>query len=230
MRMDLIQESYQRLFPLKEFGYQTKIEYNRRLSNFNANISLHKNIITIKMNLLWKNIDEEIKIGLIQHLLCKIFKSKKTTTNIDIYTNFTKNIPLLTPKTNIDPLLEKSFCRVNLDLLGGTVEMPNLRWGRDSKRKLACYNYHSDTITVSTIFKEAQSEVLDFLMYHEMLHKHFQFTHNNGRHSYHNKDFRDAEKMYPNHQLIEKEINSIIRKSRRITRKETTPKLWNFFH
>ena len=44
------------------------------------------------------------------------------------------------------------------------------------------------------------------------------------------KDFRDAEKMYPNHQLIEKEINSIIRKSRRITRKEATPKLWNFFH
>src|SRR3989344_4093108 len=228
--MDLIQESYQRLFSQKEFKYQTKIEYNRRLSNFNANISLHRNIITIKMNLLWKNIDDEIKIGLIQHLLCKILKSKTTTTNIEIYNNFTKNIPLLTPKTKIDPLLETSFCRVNQQLLGGSLEMPNLQWGRDSRRKLACYNYNNGTLTVSNIFKDARTEILDFLMYHEMLHKHFQFTNNNGRHSYHNTNFRYAEKMYPNHKLIEKEINSIIRKSRRIIKKEITPKLWSFFH
>lgn len=230
MRMDLIQESYQRLFPQKEFKYQTKIEYNLRLSNFNANISLNKNVITIKMNLLWKDIDDEIKIGLIQHLLCKILKLRTTTTNIEIYNNFTKNIPLLTPKTKVDPLLETSFSRVNQQFLGGLLEMPNLQWGRDSRRKLACYNYHNDTITVSNIFKDARNDILDFLMYHEMLHKHFQFTHNNGRHSYHNANFRCAEKMYPDHQLIEKEINSIIRKSRRIIGKETTPKLWKFFH
>lgn len=228
--MDLIQESYQRLFPQKEFKYQTKIEYNLRLSNFNANISLNKNVITIKMNLLWKDIDDEIKIGLIQHLLCKILKLRTTTTNIEIYNNFTKNIPLLTPKTKVDPLLETSFSRVNQQFLGGLLEMPNLQWGRDSRRKLACYNYHNDTITVSNIFKDARNDILDFLMYHEMLHKHFQFTHNNGRHSYHNANFRCAEKMYPDHQLIEKEINSIIRKSRRIIGKETTPKLWKFFH
>lgn len=228
--MDLIQESYHRLFPQKEFKYQTKIEYNLRLSNFNANISLNKNVITIKMNLLWKDIDDEIKIGLIQHLLCKILKLRTTTTNIEIYNNFTKNIPLLTPKTKVDPLLETSFSRVNQQFLGVLLEMPNLQWGRDSRRKLACYNYHNDTITVSNIFKDARNDILDFLMYHEMLHKHFQFTHNNGRHSYHNANFRCAEKMYPDHQLIEKEINSIIRKSRRIIGKETTPKLWKFFH
>jgi len=103
--MELIKESHQRLFPNKEFLYTTKLEYNRRLSPFNANITLHKNQIKINMNLEWKSIDEEIKIGLIQHLLLRIFKKKANTTNIDIYTNFTKNIHILTPKTKIDPHL-----------------------------------------------------------------------------------------------------------------------------
>ena len=43
--MDLIEESYKRLFPDKEFPYNTNIEYNRRLGNFNANIRLYQDII-----------------------------------------------------------------------------------------------------------------------------------------------------------------------------------------
>ena len=77
--MDLIQESFQRLYPGIAFDYTPKLEYNRRLSDFNANISYDKRnkIIKINLNLQWKDIDDEIKIGLIQHLLSKIFKSKK---------------------------------------------------------------------------------------------------------------------------------------------------------
>ncbi|MDP3734084.1 MAG: hypothetical protein Q8R37_02555, partial [Nanoarchaeota archaeon] len=163
-------------------------------------------------------IDDEIKIGLIQHLLLKILKQKRDTSNIELYNNFIKNIPLLTPKTNIDPVLEVSFNRINERFFATEIEKPNLIWGQQAFRKLASYNFHDDTITVSSIFKNVRVEVLDYLMYHELLHKHHQFKYKNGRSRFHTKEFRDAEHLYPHHELIEKEINHIIRSQKRKTR------------
>ena len=77
--MDLIPESFQRLFPDKPFFYQSEMQYNRRLSDFNANIRLHNNTIAVNLNLQWKDIDNEIKIGLIQTLLLKILHQKKSS-------------------------------------------------------------------------------------------------------------------------------------------------------
>src|SRR3989344_2729344 len=104
--MNLIQESFNRLFPDKEFAYTTELNYNRRLNDFNANIRLQQRIIAINLNLQWKDIDDEIKIGLIQSLLLKIFQERTNTQNLELYNNFVKNIPLVIPKTEIDPVLE----------------------------------------------------------------------------------------------------------------------------
>ena len=213
--MNLIQESYQRLFPEKEFLYQSGIEYNRRLSDFNANIKLYKNKISVNMNLQWKDIDNEIKIGLIQSLLLKILRKKGNSININLYNNFIKQIPVLTPKTKTDPILEAAFERVNTQFFFGKMEKPNLQWGQDSYRKLAHYNFHNDCVTVSTLFNDCREEVLDYLMYHELLHKYHQFEHNNGRSSFHSKAFRDDEALYPHYKEIENELNVIIRKKRR---------------
>jgi len=214
--MNLIQESYQRLFPEREFNYNTQMEYNRRLSNFNANIKFQHSKISVHLNLEWKDIDEEIKIGLIQHLLLKVFKKKdKTSQNIDLYNNFVKNIDILTTATKINPQLAESFNRVNEQFFAEKLEIPNLCWGSNSFRKLASYNYHEDTIVVSTLFKEVRIEILDYLMYHELLHKYFKFKHKNGRSSYHNKEFKEAEAKFPQQKEIEREISTIVRNRHR---------------
>jgi predicted metal-dependent hydrolase len=221
--MNIIQESYTRLFPDKTFIYQTYLEYNRRLSDFNANIKFHREKISVHLNLQWKDIDNEIKIGLIQHLLLKVFKKKRSTPNIDLYNNFTRNIDILIPKTNFDPILEKSFERVNSKFFFNQLKKPNLIWGQDSRRKLASYNFHNDTVSVSTLFNNTKEEILDFLMYHELLHKHHKFKHKNGRSSFHTPQFKRDEASYPRHKEIEKEIEIIIKKK---PQKRT---LWNFF-
>ncbi|MEK6809890.1 MAG: hypothetical protein AABY40_04395 [Nanoarchaeota archaeon] len=212
--MNLIEESFQRLFPEKEFPYFTELEYNRRLANFNANIRLEPRKIKVNLNLQWKDIDPEIKIGLIQHLLLKILKKRGHTYNIELYNNFIKNIPILTPKTKSDPALEAAFDRVNQQFMSNSVEKTNLTWGTASFRKLASYNFHTDTITVSTIFADARQEILDYLMYHEMLHKHHKFKHNYGRSSFHSPAFKEDEQLYPHYQLMEKEIGTIIRRKK----------------
>ena len=223
--MNLIQESYQRLFPEKEFPFEAELEYNRRLSLFNANISLRRNQLNLHLNLQWKDIDNEIKIGLIQSLLVKILREKKNSPNIDLYNNFIKNIPILTPKDNIDPILEQSFQRLNQQFFSNELEKPNLTWGTSSFHKLASYNFHNDTVTMSTIFQDAKEEVVDYVMYHELLHKHHKFNHKNGRSSFHTRAFRTDEHSYPNHEQIERQINGIIRSKKYPIKK----KLWGLW-
>ncbi|MBT3814649.1 hypothetical protein HOE37_01510 [Candidatus Woesearchaeota archaeon] len=224
--MTLIKESFQRLFPEREFKYKTYLEYNRRLGNFNANIKYDYNKISIHLNLQWKDIEDEIKIGLIQTLLVKVFKTKKRqTSNINLYNNFIKNIPTLTEKIHSNPILESSFHRVNNGFFFNQIEKPNLKWGTDSRRKLASYNFHDDTVTVSTIFKESREELLDYLMYHELLHKYHKFNHKNGRSFFHTKQFKADENLYPDKEALEREISKIIRNSRVPKKKE----LFSFF-
>ncbi len=213
--MNIIQEAHQRLFPEKEFPYVTYLEYNQRLADFNANIKLEGNTLSLHMNLQWKDIDNEIKIGLIQSLLLKIVKKKTNTPNIELYNHFIKQIPILTPKTRTDPILDASFERMNEKFFAKEMEKPNLQWGTASHRKLAHYNFHDDSITVSTLFTTAPSEVLDYLMYHELLHKKYQFKHNNGRSSFHSREFREDEEKYPSYKEIDREISFIIRKRRK---------------
>ena len=213
--MNLIQESFQRLFPDQEFLYQTSLQYNRRLSDFNANIRLHHNTIELHFNLQWKDIDDEIKIGLIQHLLLKLLKEKKNSQNIELYHHFIKNIPILTPKTKSDPILESSFQRVNRQFFDNEIEQPNLQWGQSAFHKLASYNFHNDSITVSSLFRTVRPEILDFLTYHELLHKYFKFKAKNGRSSFHSPEFKKREQEYPHYEAIEKELSQLTRKSRR---------------
>jgi len=229
--MDLIQESYLRLFPEAEFSYLVELEYNRRLSDFNANIRLAQNTIKINLNLQWKDIDSEIKIGLIQQLLLKVLKKKmrQNTPNIELYNNFIKNIPLLTEKNNLDPQLEASFERVNNQLLSNSLEKTNLMWGRQSFRKLAHYNFHNDSITVSAIFKDAPIWVLDYIMYHEMLHKFHKFQHQNGRSSFHSHKFKEDETKYPNYKEVETEIQKLILAKRKTQRTGLRTGLGRFF-
>jgi predicted metal-dependent hydrolase len=152
---------------------------------------------------------------LTQSLLLKILKQKKNTPNLELYHHFIKSIPILTPKTETDPILEPSFKKINQTFFQNEMEQPNLIWGQPSFRKLASYNFHNDTITISTFFKDARPEVLNFLMYHEMLHKHHKFHVKNNRSSFHSPQFKHAEKQYPQHQEIEKEINRIIKTKKR---------------
>jgi predicted metal-dependent hydrolase len=222
--MNLIQESFQQLFPNKTLNYQTLLKYNKKLGDFNGNIKLLDNFLQVNMNYKWKEIDQEIQIGLIQTLLLKMFakryryKEKTPTFNINLYNNFVKKIPLLTPKTKTHPILENSFHRVNQQFFHELLDRPNLQWGTASKAKLACYNFHNDTITVSTIFKDAPDHVLDYLIYHELLHKKQKFQFKNNRNYFHTKRFRQAEDLFPNKNQIDKEINKIIRQHKTIKR------------
>lgn len=207
-------EAFQQLYPDKELKYNISLKYSRKFKPYNANVKLYKNNLMFHLSKHWKKISKEIQIGLVQELMIKIFKNGKKTTNTELYNLFMKNVHIAAPKTKTDEILEDSFNRVNEAYFNGMIDKPNLQWGNESTSKLGSYEYGSDTITISAIFKDAQHELLDYVMYHEMLHKKFKFQSKNARNLHHSNEFKKMENKFENRDLIEKETAKLARKHR----------------
>ena len=210
----LITEAFQELYPEKEIKYNLFLKYSRKFKPYNANVKLYGNNLTFHLSKNWRKISNEIQIGLVQELLTKILHDKRKTMNMELYNLFMKNVHLAVPKTKTDEILEASFNRVNDVYLNGMIDIPNLEWGNDSTSKLGCYTYGNDTITISTIFRNSRQELLDYVMYHEMLHKKFKFESRNGRTLHHSPEFKRMESKFENRDLIEKEISKLAGKHR----------------
>jgi len=212
--MQLIKKAFEKLYHGKAFNYSVKLKYSARFKPYNANVKYTKNNLEFSLSKQWKHISKDIVIGLIQTLLLKVFNGKKQTINIDLYNSFIRNLHISIPKRKSDPILENSFNRVNKKYFYNLLEIPNLEWGSNSKRKLGSYDYHTDTISISTIFLDAEPELLDYLMYHEMLHKKLKFNSKNNRSYHHTKKFKAKEKEFEGYNEMEKKIKNLIRKSK----------------
>ena len=213
--MDIIKEAFQQLYPEKEIKYNISLKYSRKFKPYNANVKRYGNNLIFNLSKDWKKISKEIQIGLIQELMVKILKEKKPKTmSMELYNAFLKNVHIAIPKTKTDEVLEGSFNRVNDTYFSGMIDISNLEWGSDSTSKLGSYEYGSDMITISTIFKDERQELLDYVMYHEMLHKKFKFESKNGRTLHHSNEFKKMEAKFENRDLIEKEISRLARRHR----------------
>lgn len=209
--MNIIEESFRNLYPEREFNYSCSLNYSGHFKPYNANIKYGFGRVELKLSREWKKIDREIKIGLIQSLMKKLWKTKNSTMNIDFYNNFLKKVHLITPKVKSNPFLEASFNRVNEKYFNGLIEKPNLEWGSESFRKLGSYDLQGDLISISTVFKKAEIKLLDYVMYHEMLHKKHKFVNRGGRTHFHTSVFRKDEKAFEGSETLEKEINLFLR-------------------
>tara|TARA_Y100000310_G_C20677543_1_gene813958 strand:+ start:98 stop:787 length:690 start_codon:yes stop_codon:yes gene_type:complete len=209
---ELIEQAFIRLFPNEKLNYNVKTTFSKKFSPYNANVKKIGSNLVFNLSHEWKTVNEEIRIGLIQELMLKILRKKAKTTNIDLYNNFIKNLHLSAQKTQPDEQLSEIFNKINSKYFHNSIERPNLKWNLNSRRRLATYDYHTDTINVSTLFKNADEELIAYLLYHEMLHKKLKFNNNSGRAIHHSKQFRELENMFENQKQIEKRLNSFIRK------------------
>lgn len=182
---------------------------------YNASIRLSQGLLEVKMSRNWRGVSPEIQIGAIQDLLVRLFKTKRKTMEIDLYHHFVRSLHKAVPKHKTHPRLEESFKRVNERYFLSTVEQPNLVWAQHSMRKLGSYNFKTDTIHMSKVFLELPDHLLDYVMYHEMLHKRHQYRNAGLRNTYHSKAFKEAEGIFENEGEVEKELNQRLRGLRR---------------
>ena len=210
--MHIIKQAFKELYPDKELDKEVSIKYSGKFKPYNANLKHSPAKLQFNLSKDWKTVSREIQIGLIQSLLVKVYKGTPTTGYRDLYTSFIKNLPKYAVKTRSDPILDQSFNRVNEKYFNSLLETSNLVWGSRSSSKLGTYEYQTDTIIISSIFKTSNPDLLDYIMYHEMLHKKHKFQTKNGKSYHHTKRFRIDEKKFERWNQIEKEIDKLIHK------------------
>lgn len=209
--MNLIEESFQRLYPEKNLGKQAILKYSGKFKPYNASVRYNPNQLTFNLSKDWRAVDQEIQIGLIQALLVKVFREKRKTVNIEIYNIFMKRLWTVAPKNRIDSVLMQSFDRVNKVYFNGFIEVPNLVWGAHTTTKLGCYEYSTDTISISSVFKDQPPEFVDYVMYHEMLHKKLQYKNTGMKTMHHTAEFKFRERQFRDSRGVEKKIQKLVK-------------------
>jgi hypothetical protein len=108
--------------------------------------------------------------------------------------------------------LNDIFARVNAAYFGGLMPKPTLTWNRTlTARKFGHYQPGRDTIMMSITLDdpEVPAFVVDFVMYHELLHKKHGSMTVNGRRLSHSPAFRADERQFAQYHEAERLIHEL---------------------
>ena len=78
------------------------------------------------------------------------------------------------------------------------------------RNRFGYYNYINDTICINSILINYE-DLLKYVLYHEVLHKHLKFLNKGIKNYYHTKEFREFEKKYPNSDILENKLKMLAR-------------------
>ena len=113
--------------------------------------------------------------------------------------------------------LAPSFDRINAAYFGNAMARPRLTWNRTfTGRKFGHYDYIRDTVMVSRTLDspDVPEFVVDFLVYHEVLHKFHGMHWVNGRGYAHTAEFYQTEKKFARYAEAEAVLEKLARSVR----------------
>ena len=96
--------------------------------------------------------------------------------------------------------LGEIFNCVNRKYFANSIDRPHLKWSRQiTFRKFGHYNFGTDTVLISRSLdsKKVPAYILDYLMFHELLHKRLGQQRIGNRHYAHTPQFRKEERRFP---------------------------------
>lgn len=127
-----------------------------------------------------------------------------------------------TPKGEIYDL-EEVFDNLNFWYFGGRLSKPVLTWSaRKTYRILAHHDSTHETIVVSRSLDshDVPRFVIEYIVFHEMLHIYHPTVHHNGRRYNHTPAFRRDEQRFPHFQAAEDWIERSVRRLKRNAKKK----------
>ncbi|MFT4312621.1 MAG: hypothetical protein ACMXYF_05330 [Candidatus Woesearchaeota archaeon] len=206
-----------------------QITYSGKFKGCNANVKLLQHPlfpkITFHLSKQFLEVSETIQIGLVQHLYARLKKIQTTTLQMQMYETFTKKLGEFAPLVHNEPELVASFTKMNQLYFQGLLEQPNLKFGQITKRRAGSYEYETDTITISSTLKD-RPDLIDFVMYHEMLHKKHKYYTKNNRNYHHHRAFREEERKYPQFEQLDKELARHMHRRKKCTQSNIWHKIF----
>ena len=103
--------------------------------------------------------------------------------------------------------LEEIFGQLNQRFFQGLLGQPRLGWSRrPSRRMLGHFDPAHNAIIISKVFDHERVPlfVIEYLVYHEMLHLRYPVEYRSHRRSVHTKEFKQKERKFPRyHEAVE---------------------------
>jgi hypothetical protein len=110
--------------------------------------------------------------------------------------------------------LAESFDRVNVRYFAGQMQRPKLTWSRSfTGRKFGHYDHVKDWVMVSSTLDQERvpAMVVDYLMFHELLHKKHGIRWVNGRGHAHTREFYAEERTFEGYDEAEGWLTKLAR-------------------
>ena len=106
--------------------------------------------------------------------------------------------------------LDKIFWKVNSEYFYNQMSKPNLTWNRQlTKRKLGHYNLDTDTVMISIALdkNETPDFIIEYVMYHELLHKKLGIVKKGNKRYAHTSVFHNEEKKFKQYEKVKMYLN-----------------------
>jgi len=208
--VNLLEKAYRTLYPESEATLQFILNYSNKFRSHGGKIQINtlQRTLSCTVSARWKDVTESIQMGFLQALIAKLNKTKKKTLEIDLYHQYMHQLSTYAPKQTFDPLISEAFNEVNTHYFGGSIEKPNLVW-RKSKNPLGTYEYATDTVSISRHLA-SDKELLQYVLYHELLHKKHGYKTRGTRMCSHDAAFRADEHKFENWQQLEKRLSQLV--------------------
>lgn len=234
------EEAFQILDVKREKLPEIEIEFYPYV-NINHTIRVRNGKVFVRLAELCRTAPMEIHRALAFILTAKILRKKISPAAAKTYRSFVKSREIqlkakenkrikgrkiiTTSKGDVYDL-EEMFALINLNYFKDTIPKPTLTWSaRKTFRILGHHDSTHDTIVISKSLddKKVPRFVVEFVVFHEMLHIFHPTQHRDGRHYNHTPQFRRDEKKFADYEKaefwIEKNARNFKTRSRKARKK-----------
>jgi hypothetical protein len=217
LEKETLEQIYRRVF--RELKPRTApppvvVQY-RRFANVNSFIEFKDGRLLVRISDLLEQAPETVQEALAWILLCKLFRRQIPGRHRDRYRRYLnkgeviraverlrqeRGRKAILPAAGEHHDLYRIFDELNFRYFHGLMSQPVIGWSQaESRNILGHYDAAHNAIVLSRILdrKEAPAFVVEYVMYHEMLHLRHPVERRGGRRCIHTAEFRKAEEEFP---------------------------------
>jgi hypothetical protein len=211
--LDILQQEHQELRP-RALLPECRIEFYR-FANVNNTIRLRQGRVLVRISDLLETAPESVLRAILHILLAKLYRKPIAPGHLARYRQYVSSQRLSAKVHLIRQMrgrkrilsaqgkvynLDQIFDDLNQRFFHGLLGRPQMTWSQDPARNhLGHFDPAHNTIVISRVFdhKKLPRFVLEYLVYHEMLHLKYPVKLKGTRRCVHSGEFRAEEKLFP---------------------------------